>query len=365
MRALDKEELEQRKRKVLQFVVHEFVRTGKPVGSGAVAQAGRLGLSPATIRNILAELEKEELIDHPHTSAGRVPTDKGYRLYVDSLVDLQRLAIQEQTRIHAEYESRIRQIEDLMSQTSRMLSSLSHYTGFVMAPKLDRNNFSHLELVPLDGRRILVAMVTESGMTKHFIISTDLEIPREQLRSISRMINQNFAGRPLKEVKTGILEKLEGLQQGYKDLVSLAREIGEELQKVSSSADIYLEGTSNILALPDFSKTEELHDLFKIMEEKQMLSHLLESELPHVSAVRKASEAPSGASKVNVRIGSENQMKALQNLSVVSTTYHLGGNTVGVLGILGPKRMEYSKMISLVDYVSQIVNKFVKDFEKK
>jgi heat-inducible transcriptional repressor len=360
MRALNQDELEQRKRKVLQFVVHEYVRTGKPVGSSAIAQAGRLGLSPATIRNVLADLEKDGMINHPHTSAGRVPTDKGYRLYVDSLVELQRLAIQEQARIHEEYETRTRQIEDLMTQTSRMLSSISHYTGFVMAPKLDRNNFSHLELVPLEPGRILVAMVTESGMSKHFTISTELEIPREQLRTISRMINQNFAGRPLQEVKSGIIEKLDNLQQGYRDVISLAREIGEEIQKVSSAADIYLEGTSNILALPDFSRADELHDLFKIIEEKQMLSNLLESGLQPPSARK-----PSGAYKVSVRIGSENQVKALENLSVISSTYHLGDNTVGVLGILGPKRMEYSKMIALVDYVSQIVNKFVKDFENK
>ncbi|MBI4218466.1 MAG: hypothetical protein HY610_05060, partial [Elusimicrobia bacterium] len=146
MRALDQEELGQRKRKVLQYVIHEFVRTGKPVGSQSVASTSRLGLSPATIRHVLSELEKEDMIIQPHTSAGRVPTDKGYRLYVDSLVELQRLAIQEQTRIQNEYEARVREVEDFMNHTSRMLSTLSHYSGFVMTPKWDRNIFSCLEL---------------------------------------------------------------------------------------------------------------------------------------------------------------------------------------------------------------------------
>ena len=194
MRALNDEELEQRKKKVLQFVIHEYIKTGKPVGSSAIASASRLGLSPATIRHVLSDLERQGMILQPHTSAGRTPTDKGYRGYVDSLIELQRLAIQEQSRIHQEYEIRMREIEDVLSQTSRMLSSLSHFTGFVMAPKLERNIFSHLELFHLDNRKVLVAMITESGMTKHFIVPTGVELPREALRQVARMINQSFQG---------------------------------------------------------------------------------------------------------------------------------------------------------------------------
>ncbi|MBI1979532.1 MAG: heat-inducible transcription repressor HrcA [Elusimicrobia bacterium] len=380
MRALDQEELGQRKRKVLQYVIHEFVRTGKPVGSQSVASTSRLGLSPATIRHVLSELEKEDMIIQPHTSAGRVPTDKGYRLYVDSLVELQRLAIQEQTRIQNEYEARVREVEDFMNHTSRMLSTLSHYSGFVMTPKWDRNIFSCLELVPISSHRILCAMVSESGLAKHFVIASNIEISRDKLRVIARLINEHCRGCSLQEVKNRILEKLEDVQQEYRDTLSVAKEIAEEIKKFSEN-ELYLDGTSNILALPDFSSASELQNLLKIIEEKQILANLLEGELAeeegkkdrNQSREKESKEIRKGGiespmararTKVHVRIGSENKNKILQNISLVSSTYQLSDKTVGVLGILGPKRMEYPKMIALVDYVSQMVNRFLNETEK-
>lgn len=384
MRALNSNELDQRKRKVLQYVIHEYIRTGKPVGSQTIAVSSRLGLSSATIRNVLMELEKDEMITHPHTSAGRIPTDKGYRMYVDSIVELQRLAVQEQTRIHQEYESRMREIEDLMSQTSKMLSSLSHYTGFVMTPKLEKNIFSNIELIPVSPHRILVAMITTSGLAKHFIMNIGMEISKERLKAISRIINESFQGSTLQEVKLNLMGKLQDLQEEYRDMMSLAREIGEEIRKVSVS-EIYMDGTSNILSLPDFSNTDDLQNLFKIMEEKQILTHLLEDDCHLIDGEsqkspkgrecfasskkdKKIKENNSGLNikqRVHVRIGSENADKALRNLSVVSSTYQLSDRTVGVLGILGPKRMEYPKMIALVDYVSQMVNRLLMEFGEK
>lgn len=364
MRALDHDEQEHRKRKVLQAVVHEYVHTGKPVGSSSIVSSGRMGLSSATVRNILSELEKEDLITHPHTSAGRVPTDKGYRIYVDSLIELQRLAVQEEKKIRREYESRTQEIEVLMSQTSKMLSSLSHYTGFVMSPKLEKNKFAHLELVPLGERKILAAMVTESGLTKHFLLRPETEIPREHLRGISRIMNESFQGCTLQDVQRNMTERLEQAREQYHSIMSLAQEIGQEIGRLATN-ELYVEGTSNILSLPDFSKTEEIHDFFKLIEEKEMLAKVFEREIMDV-----ASESfPPGAhlkegKRVNVRIGSENAVKGLKNLSLVSSTYQLPDRTIGVLGILGPKRMEYSKMMALVNYVSQTMGKFLKEYEK-
>ena len=369
MRALNTEEQDHRKRKVLHYVIQEYVRTGKPVGSQVISSSSRLGLSSATIRNILMELEKDEMITHPHTSAGRIPTDKGYRFYVDSIVELQRLAIQEQSRIQHEYQSRMREVEGLMSQTSKMLSSLSHYTGFVMTPKLDKNIFSNIELVPHSSNRILVAMITTSGLSKNFVINTKIEIPRERLRSISRIINENFQGCTLQEVKTGLIDRLYSIQDEYKEIILLAKEIGEEIEKLSFN-DLYLDGASNILALPDFSRADDLHDLFKLIEEKQIFTHLIEQEIVQMdhkgNKKNKKDYVVINHSatdhKVHVKIGSENINSALQNLSVITSTYQLSDKTVGVLGILGPKRMEYHKMIALVDYVSQMVNRMLKEF---
>lgn len=381
MRALNQEEIEERNKKVLQYVIHEHIRTGKPVGSHIISNTSRLGLSPASIRHTLFELEKSGMITQPHTSAGRIPTDKGYRLYVDSLVELQRLALQEQLRIQTEYETRVKEIEDFMGQTSRMLSTLSHYTGFVLAPKWEKNIFSCLELVPMTRKKILCAMITESGLAKHFTISTQMEIPREQLRKVARIINQNFQGSTLEDVKLKLMERLESLQEEYREILTLAKEIGEEIKKFSTS-EIYSEGSGNILSLPDFSGSEDLQNLFKVIEEKQILTNILEHELLEDQKFYTSKEneknknlkdrarTQSGqfsskkAGGVHVRIGSENPNKALQNLSVISSTYQLADKTVGVLGILGPKRMEYPKMISLVDYISQMVNKMLKKLDE-
>ena len=374
MRALNPDEQEQRKRKVLHSVIHEYVRTGKPVGSHSIVTTAHLGLSSATIRNNLSQLEEEELITHPHTSAGRVPTDKGYRAYVDSLIELQKLAVREESRIRGEYETRIQEVEDLLSQTSRMLSSISHYTGFVMVPKIEKNLFSHLELVPIGNNRVLVAMVTDTGMTKHFVLNLGGEITRERLRTISRIINQNFEGRTLQEVQESITQRLEEAQREYREIISLAKDLGQEIRKISMSS-IYLDGTSNILALPDLSSTGDIRDLFKLIEEKEMLSKILEDDF-----LAESDEAAAGAPdrkdqgkrrrkgqhpQVHVRIGSENPIKAMRNLSLVSSTYRLSDRTVGVLGILGPKRMEYPKMIALVDFISLTVNRILKEFEGK
>ncbi|OGR50683.1 MAG: heat-inducible transcription repressor HrcA [Elusimicrobia bacterium RIFCSPLOWO2_02_FULL_39_32] len=382
MRALNQEEIEERKKKVLQYVIHEHIRTGKPVGSHSISNTSRLGLSSASIRHTLFELEKSGMIAQPHASAGRIPTDKGYRLYVDSLVEMQRLAVQEQVRIQTEYEARIKEVEDFMSQTSRMLSTLSHYTGFVMTPKWEKNIFSCLELVPITNKRILCAMITESGLAKHFTINTQIEIPKEHLRKIARIINQNFQGSTLENVKLKLVECLENLQEETKEIFSLAREIGEEIKKFSSG-EIYLEGASNILSLPDFSGAADLQNLLKVIEEKQILTNILEHEILEDQKSQNSKEQiktknlndrlrtksehsePKKIGRVHVRIGSENLNKALQNLSVISSTYQLADKTVGVLGILGPKRMEYPKMISLVDYVSQMVNKMLKELEER
>ncbi|MBI2118079.1 MAG: heat-inducible transcription repressor HrcA [Elusimicrobia bacterium] len=382
MRALNQEEIEERKKKVLQYVIHEHIRTGKPVGSHSISNTSRLGLSSASIRHTLFELEKSGMIAQPHASAGRIPTDKGYRLYVDSLVEMQRLAVQEQVRIQTEYEARIKEIEDFMSQTSRMLSTLSHYTGFVMTPKWEKNIFSCLELVPITSKRVLCAMITESGMAKHFTINTQIEIPREHLRKIARIINQNFQGSTLENVKLKLVECLENLQEETKEIFSLAREIGEEIKKFSSG-EIYLEGAGNILSLPDFSGTADLQNLLKVIEEKQILTNILENEILEDQKSQNSKEQIKTKNlnerlqtksehleskkirRVHVRIGSENLNKALQNLSVISSTYQLADKTVGVLGILGPKRMEYPKMISLVDYISQMVNKMLKELDQR
>ena len=209
MRILSTTEQEERKGKLLQAIVHHYIKTGKPVGSAFVAEQGWLELSSATVRNVMADLERESYLTHPHTSAGRVPTDKAYRFYVDSLLELQRLAQMEEERIRKDYEARIREIEGLMLSTSRTLSVLSHYTGFVMSPAMDRARLRHVELIPLDDRRVLAVLVSDTGQVKHRLVVFEKPFVLERLPSLKRMLNEQLQGRPLAEAREALLAHID------------------------------------------------------------------------------------------------------------------------------------------------------------
>lgn len=259
-----------------------------------------------------------------------------------------------------------------MVQTSKMLSAMSNCAGFVMTPKLDKNIFHSMELVPLGSGRVLAVMLTRSGMSKHFVIQAPhfSATARENLRLISLRINRQCQNQTLQQVQNFLKREIKNIEDDARDMLSVVQELEEEISRLSANR-IYWEGASNILALPDISEQNNLYNLFRMMESKQTLNELLEQEARDIgegegaggggnSRAKKIAHRP----RVRVQIGSENTVKELQNLSVVSSTYKMNEHTVGVLGILGPKRMEYQKMISLVDYVSQIVNRCLRDFEE-
>ncbi len=348
MRTLSTIEQEERKRRLLQAVIHQHIKTGKPVGSAFIAGRKELDLSPATIRNIMGELEREGFLTHPHTSAGRVPTDKAYRFYVDSLVELQHLAIKEEERIRREHEARVREVEELMLSTSKTLSVLSNFTGFVTSPGIDQSRLQHMELIPLDERRLLAVLVSDAGVVKHRQVTFDGPYPRELLEPLERMLNDRLRGQPFGRVRETLLDHIEALHQRQIDLMEFARHVTEEAFASGDVGDIYLEGAGNILSLPDFSGQEDLRQLVHLLDEKRALGDLIREDMaePGVSA-----RFPG----VRVKIGSENRSPDLKNLSLISSSYTIGARRVGVLGIIGPKRMEYSRMISLVNLMAQAV----------
>ncbi len=349
MRTLSPSEQEERKRRLLQAIIHQYIKTAKPVGSAFLAEEYRLDLSPATIRNAMAELESEGYLTHPHTSAGRVPTDKAYRFYVDSLIELQRLAQMEEERIRQEYEARVREIEQLMLSTSKTLSVLSHYTGFVMAPPLEQARLRHLELVPLDGHRVLVVLVSDSGLVKHRVVDFEDPVPSDLIPSLARLLNEHLRGRLFQEVRETLLDHVEAFRHRQMQMLEMAKRISRQAFDIADEGELYLEGKGNILALPDFQDHEQLRSLVNLFDEKRRLGELIVQDLSEGAA---AGKWPG----VKVKIGAENKFPDLKNLSLISSTYTIGDRRVGVLGIIGPKRMEYSRMISLVGYVAKVVS---------
>ncbi|MHB9154665.1 MAG: heat-inducible transcriptional repressor HrcA [Endomicrobiales bacterium] len=341
MRQVDPKVLKERKNKILQAVIHHYIKTARPVASNVLTEDYHFDLSPATIRNLMAELEDDGFLTHPHTSAGRTPTDKGYRTYVDSLLELQRLVIGEEERVRQEYDYRIKELQDLLVQTSRVLSSLSQYSGFVLAPKLEKNRLQYLELISMGENKILVILVTHTGMVKHRIVEAD--IPRERVSELNLLLNRRLRGVALSEAKQRILEEIEESERQEHDLMSLARDLSDELFNLDE--ELYIEGTSNVLTLPEFQDLEPMRCLLRLNSEKDRLIHILDEGLDRDG--------------VRVVIGSEAACEDLKDLSLVSTVYKNGEVPVGVLGIIGPKRMEYPKMMALVSAVSRMMNKML------
>jgi heat-inducible transcriptional repressor len=298
----------------------------------------------------MAELEQDGYLTHPHTSAGRVPTDKAYRFYVDSLVDLQRLAIIEEERIHKEYEARVRELEELMLTTSKTLSILSRYSGFVTAPTMDAVRLRHVELIPLDGPQVLVVLVADTGLVKHRVVAFHRAYPRELLTTLSRLLNETLRGQPFSEVRERILDHIEAMGQRQLDLLALAKDVTRQVFQPDAQGDIYLEGTSNILSLPDFRDFDQVRTLAHLMDEKRMIGEVLSKDLAEGDAQGRWPD-------IQVKIGSETRIDALKDLSLVSATYTIRDRKVGVLGIIGPKRMEYSRMMSLVATVAKSVSR--------
>ncbi len=342
MRQVALEVMKERKSKILSAVIHHYIKTAKPVGSNVLIKEYGIKLSPATVRNLMAELENEGFLMQPHTSAGRVPTDKGYRAYVDSLVQLQQFAIEEEERVKKEYVQKHREIETLLSETSRILSGLSRYTGFVLAPKVQYNEIKNIELVQMAPEQLLVVLLTHTGMVKHKKVEATLT--SSELTRLRNFLNDKLRGVSLAEANSRISDEIREFRQNEESMYRIAEQIGALFFGIQD--DIYIDGTSNAITMPDFNDFEPIRSLIKLNEDKEKLIEVISSDF-HTNGI-------------NVTIGSENIIEELKDLSMISTVYKDGEKAVGVLGIIGPKRMEYDRMMSLVKGVSKMLNEIFK-----
>lgn len=342
MRKVDSEIAKERKCKILNDVVYSFIATAKPVSSQTLADTSYLSLSPATIRNILAELEEEGYLTHPHTSAGRIPTDKGYRFYVDSLMDIRRLAQGEENRIKQEYQTKISELEDVFLTTTKMLSILSHYTGFMVAPSLEDTKLNRIELVYLSPGKIMLLIVSEAGLVSHRVVELNDAVEPDILRQATRVLNERLAGYTMSEARQKIMGELERAIELSRLHTVVIRQLCDAAFDTMAEAEVYVEGAENTLECPDLRDYDNVRALVHIMEEKETLRGIFD-DLKRTSGIK-------------VAIGRENNDPGLENFSFVSTTYKVGDKPVGALGIIGPKRMEYSHIIAIVDNVARALN---------
>ena len=338
-------ELKERHREVLKAVIHDFIMNAEPVGSRTVSKKYNFNLSPATIRNIMADLEEAGYLNQPHTSAGRVPTDLGYRYYVDALMEPKRLTKFEEDRIERRVRALKSEMEELMRETSRILSHLSHCLGVVLAPRVDKTIFKRIEFIHLSGTRILVILVAESGFVQHKVVQIDEVIDQEELGKVSRYLNDLLQGLTLSQVRELIVAKMAEDRALYDQLLRRALKLGQRSFEEEVEGDLYIGGTANIVDQPEFADLKKMRTLFTAFEEKSKLVKILDECLSQGG--------------LTIIIGSEHPFKEMRGFSLVTSPYKYGDYILGALGVMGPTRMEYGKIVSLVDFTAKLVSRLL------
>ena len=337
--------LSDREREILRATIEGYITTGEPVGSRSISKKYDVNLSPASIRNIMADLEEKGYLTHPHTSAGRIPTDRGYRCYVDTLIERFRLSKAEEARIEKSYPPSGGEAEDIMRMTSKVLSAHSRYIGMVFAPKIRNAQFKRIEFIYLHEDRILVVLVSQSGMVIHKVIHVEEATSQDQLDRVSAYLNEVLGGLTLEEVRSLIVSRLAEEKFLYDDLMRKAVKLSQKAFEGTEEDDFYVGGAVNLVYQPEFADIERFRSIFSAFEEKSRLVRILDECLRQQS--------------LSVLIGSENQALEIQDCSLIACPYCYRDLPVGILGVLGPKRMEYPRIMSLVEYTAKLVGRMM------
>lgn len=336
--------LSDRKMMILKSIIDDYILTGIPVGSRSLSKKPDLDFSPATIRNEMADLEEMGYLDKPHTSAGRMPSDIAYRLYVDRLMNVNQITSQEANNIRHYFNLKMNELEQVIDTTARVLSELTHHISLVMSPQLEIIKIKRIQIVKLTETKALLIIVTDSGIIKDTVILISGGIDEDYLNMLSNVLTQNAANKTLGEAAQ-IIREVCGSQIG--DQRALLDEIFSAISENSDRKDVVLGGVKNILDYPEYADTKKARDLLQLLETKDMLYDMLDV---------------TGDLEFSIKIGSENAFEEFKNMSVVTATYRVGGQKMGSFGIIGPTRMDYGKVISVLNYVGLSLNEILSCF---
>lgn len=335
-----KVELDDRKNRVLKAIVEEYINTAEPVSSASIMNKDDLNYSSATIRNEMAELEKKGYIEKTHTSSGRIPSEKGYRYYVDELIKDDNISLEEIKYISDKLESKINEIDDLTKITATTISEITHYTTLAIGPSSEGLLIDEIKFVLLGPRMLMAIILTNTGMVKETIIKFEEDITDKQVETINYIFNQKLKGKPLEIIDIPLEQYL---INELKYSVNVIKPIVEQIKKVlNEDRTIYLDGANRAFDLPEFNSLAVAKNFVNILDEKEVMADILNSGL---------------AEDINVYIGDENQKDELKDFSIITFKHKISGKDVGTIGIIGPKRMNYSKVISVMKYI----NKKLKD----
>lgn len=339
--------LNERKIMVLHAIVDDYIRSAEPVGSRTIARRYNLGVSPATIRNEMADLEETGYIIQPHISAGRIPSDKGYRFYVDVLMEPSVIPEEQRSAIQRRMVARKHETELLVQEVSRLLSVLTNYVAVVLAPQINLCMIDRVQLLALDEYRILVILVLHPGLVQNRIIRMPAKYDPAALSRISQQLTSRLQGVTYRDLRATLIKEIQG---DYGDLgTSLLEVIADELAD-SKQEKVFLSGTISIFEQPEFRDLEKAKGLLSLLEQKETLSNLI-SNLSRYSGVQ-------------VTIGQENPIDEIHECSVVTSTYSIGSEVIGAIGVIGPTRMEYANVYSVVELLANSISEVLSELIK-
>lgn len=341
--------IDERKIKILQAIIHDYIITGEPVGSRTIAKKYDLGVSSATIRNEMSDLEELGLIEQLHTSSGRKPSDKGYRLYVDKLIELPKLTPEEELRIKTQLiNEALYEVDKIVRKAILLLSELTKLTCVVKTPSVRNSSIKVIQLLAIDNNSILAIIMTQNGMINNNLIRVNKPINNDMLQKVSNFLNSKLANLTIQDINLKVINELKSGLKGYEDIFdAIITALYDALNKADNS-EVYYEGAANIFNYPEYNDMEKARQFLSLVDNKDLLGKLFNigSEV-----------GPINSNIVTISIGKENIIEDARDCSIISATYSLGREPLGTIGVIGPTRMQYSKVISLLTQLVGILNK--------
>ena len=335
-------DLSERKLKILQAIIADFIRTAEPVGSRTISKNYDLGISPATIRNEMSDLEELGYLTHPHTSSGRVPSEKAYRLYVNQMMNKRELTEEEKTSISMQLNSNVTELENLVQRAAHVLSEITNLTAFALTPRQDHDTLKYINLLPVDEKTVVLMLVSESGKVSNTAVKLDRPISEETLQLLAKTMTYNYRGKTLSEALTfdiikAVKSDAEAMTMFEKNIVPNFVRTLEDMLNVH----LYMDGLTNIFSLPEYNDLDQAKMFLEMVNKKDDLTKTLINR----------------DNGVIITIGNENQNEMMQDCSLISATYHVDGKMVGKIGVIGPTRMRYGEVTSVVEYLTENISK--------
>ncbi len=339
--------LDERKRKILRAIIDDYILTAEPVGSRTIARKYELGISPATIRNEMADLELLGYLEQPHTSAGRIPSAKGYRFYVDCLLAPPKMSEREIAIIQNWYTAKVRRIEEVFQETTKILSRMTRNFSLVLASQFTQSTFRYLQFLPLDDHRVIVVIVTDTGFVENKVIEIPPGTSLEELQRIAVGINNRLSGLTFDRIKGSLLTEIKKDIISTPEMLEAALDVIQRILSGERNSKLYLGGTAQLFNQPEFRDVEKMRNLLSMLEEEKILCDILDI---------------GDNDGVIVTIGEENKFTGIQNCSMVQATYRVDGQVVGAVAILGPTRMEYGKIMAVLEFMHEHLGEILKKY---